>query len=145
MGKKLIPVLSSEQKKELETTYRHGTSHAIRIRAHIILLKAAGHSSKYIVSLPGYPNQQNSVNDWVKRYESEGISGLKNADGQGRKPILNPVSHEEKVKTIVQSERQRLDYAKTLIEEDLGVQMSKRTLTRFLKRLTGLTNESERP
>ena len=76
-----------------------------------------------------------TINNWVSRYEKDGIDGLKNKSGQGRKQILNKEAHEAKVKEIVKSERQRLDYAKSLIEKDLDVKMSKKTLTRFLKTL----------
>lgn len=144
MGKKRIPTLSEAQIKELEDRYRSGKSHVIRQRAHIILLKNQGYSSKYISSLKGYPKHQGSINGWISRYETFGIEGLKNQKGQGRKNILNKEAHEEKVKEIVKSERQRLDYAKSLIEKDLDVQMSKKTLTRFLKTLTGSISASEK-
>jgi transposase len=144
MGKKRIPALSEAQIKELEDSYRNGKSHVIRQRAHIILLKNQGHSSKYISLLKGYPKHQGSINGWISRYEAFGIDGLKNQKGQGRKNILNKEAHEEKVKEIVKSERQRLDYAKSLIEKDLDVQMSKKTLTRFLKTLTGSISASEK-
>jgi transposase len=82
-----------------------------------------------------------TINFWLTRYESLGIAGLKNKAGQGRKKILNKATDETIVKDIVKSERQRLTHAKSLIEKELDVQMSKRTLTRFLKRLTGVTSE----
>jgi transposase len=135
MGKKRIPVLSDTELKELENTYRHGKNHAIRLRSHLVLLKHQGHSSKYISGLKGYPKHQGTINTWVSRYEEFGLEGLKNKTGQGRKKILDKEAHETKVLEIVKSERQRLTYAKSLIENDLGVQMSKKTLTRFLKTL----------
>ena len=135
MGKKRIPQLSEASLKELEQTYRHGKSHSIRQRSHIVLLKSQGHSSKYISELQGYPKSQDTINHWVTRYETLGIAGLKNKSGQGRKKILNKEAHEEKVKAIVKSERQRLTYAKSLIENELDVKMSEKTLTRFLKTL----------
>lgn len=141
MGKKRIPILDIEQVKELTHLYVNGASHKIRQNAHIILLKSQGHSSKYITSLSGYPKHEVSINGWLTRYESLGIEGLKNKAGQGRKKILNKATDETIVKDIVKSERQRLTHAKYLIEKELDVQMSKRTLIRFLKRLTGVTSE----
>lgn len=135
MGKKRIPQLSEAEIQALENAYRHGKSHAIRLRSHLVLLKNQGHSSKYISTLKGYPKHQGTINNWVSRYEEFGLEGLSNKTGQGRKKILNKEDHELKVKEIVKSERQRLSYAKSLIESELDVQMSKKTLTRFLKTL----------
>ena len=49
--------------------------------------------------------------------------------------------HRQKVEEIVKLERQRLDYAKSLIEQELDVKMNKKTLTRFLKTLSVLTEK----
>lgn len=141
MGKKRIPILSLEQQQALEYTYRHSTIHALRIRCHIILLKHQGRSSKEIALLAGYPTQA-TINTWLTRYEQDGIEGLKNAPGQGRKNLLDPILHQQKVKEVVQQERQRLSIAKDILEKDLGTKFSKKTLTRFLKRLTEPINAS---
>ena len=141
MGKIRIPIFSKVQIQELENGYRHGKSHALRQRCHIVLLKQQGHISKHITSLKDYPKHQSTINNWVTRYEKLGITGLKNKHGQGRKSILNPVLHRQKVEEIVKSERQRLDYAKSLIEQELDVKMNKKTLTRFLKTLSVLTEK----
>lgn len=141
MGKIRIPIFSDFQIQELENGYRHGKSHALRQRCHVVLLKQQGHSSKHITSLKDYPKHQSTINNWVTRYEKLGINGLKNKQGQGRKSILNSVIHRQKVEEIVKSERQRLDYAKSLIEKELDVKMNKKTLTRFLKTLSVLTEE----
>lgn len=135
MGKKRIPQLSEASIKELEHSYRHGKSHAIRQRSHIVLLKSEGYSSKAISQLKGYPKREDTINNWVSRYEAFGLAGLKNKSGQGRKKILTKEAHETKVKDIVKSERQRLNHAKSLIENELDVQMSTKTLSRFLKTL----------
>ena len=42
----------------------------------------------------------------------------------------------------MQQERQRLSIAKDILEKDLGTKFSKKTLTRFLKRLTEPINAS---
>ena len=141
MGRIRIPIFSDVQIQELENGYRQGKSHTLRQRCHIVLLKQQGHSSKHITSLKDYPKHQSTINNWVTQYEKLGIIGLKNKHGQGRKSILNPALHRQKVEEIVKSERQRLDYAKSLIEQELAVKMSKKTLIRFLKTLSVPTNE----
>ena len=141
MGKKKQPKLNAEQETALLKTYRESTNASLRMRSHLILLKHQGHSSKYISGLKGYPKNEGMINTWVNRYESLGIEGLKNKTGQGRKRILDKTAHEAKVKEIIKSERQRLTQAKILIEKELDVKMSKKTLTRFLKVLAVSTNE----
>jgi transposase len=140
MGKKRIIVLTDVQKKELEKGYKTGETHVFRQRCHIILLKSENRTSKEIAAIPSYPNLI-SVNTWVTWYEQQGFEGLKTKSGQGRKKILDPVSHTEIIKSIVQEERQRFTQAKALIEQALDLKMSKKTLTRFLKELAAPTNE----
>jgi transposase len=141
MPKKLIPLLSDTAVKELEFTYRNSSSHVLRQRCHIVLLKSQGYSSKHISELQGFPSNQVTINHWIYCYQDLGIDGLKNKAGQGRKSILNKEIHEVKVTEIVKSERQRLDYAKSLIEKELDVKMSKKTLIRFLKTVAVSLNE----
>lgn len=141
MGKTHIPQLTPLQITELEEGYRGGKAHALRQRCHIVLLKLQGHTAKQIAALEGYPKHQGTINNWVSRYEKLGMSGLKNKKGQGRKSILNKETQRETIEKIVQSERQRLNQAKALIETTLQVNMSKKTLTRFLKVLAVSTNE----
>jgi transposase len=81
-----------------------------------------------------------TVNNWVASFERHGIEGLKTKAGQGRKPILTD-QHESMVRKAVQEERQRLSQAQKIIEENMGRSMSRATLTRFLKVITGVTNE----
>jgi transposase len=81
-----------------------------------------------------------SVNNWINRFEQQGVAGLQTKAGRGRKPILTcedlPV-----VKAAIEQERQRLTQAQHLLEQQTGKRMSKETLTRFLKLITAVTNE----
>ena len=81
-----------------------------------------------------------SINNWLTRYEEEGINGLKNKPGQGRPLILDRSKDEAIIIKAVKEERQRLGQAKKMIEEQTSKSFSKRTLQRFLKNLTANTN-----
>ncbi len=83
-----------------------------------------------------------SVNQWVQRYEKQGIAGLQTKEGQGRKPIFDQVADEALVKAAVQKERQRLKLAKAELEATLNKKFSVRTLKRFLKNLSDDGSES---
>ncbi len=141
MGRKnkVVQVTPTAQ-EALEKGYRQSNSASFSRRCHIVLLKAQGRSSEEIASIMGTTIQP--VNRWVKRYEAQGIGGLQNRNGQGRKPIFNKETDEAKVRAAVKKERQRLALAKEELEQDLGKGFSSITLRRFLKKLSADGNES---
>lgn len=130
--------VSEEVIKLLASGYKHGQTHVYRKRCQIVLLKLEGYKSKEIGKIVG--SCEMSVNNWITRFEAEGLSGLETRSGRGRKPILE-ASDIAVVRASVQQERQRLSQAKKMIEQNLGKRMSTATLTRFLKLITAVTNE----
>jgi len=130
--------LGIDDKNKLEEGYKHSSKASYSRRCHIILLKGSGRTSKEIASIFGITDQ--SVNNWVGRFVSEGIDGLRTRPGQGRPPILDRTADAEKIKETVRKERQRLKLAKGDLEEELGKEFSMRTLSRFLKLLAAPTD-----
>ena len=96
--------LTDESRLQLEDGFRNGESHCFRMRCRAILLKSQGLPSKEV----GRQTEMThiSVNSWVKRFEAEGISGLKTRPGRGRKPIMD-CSDEEAVRAAIEKDRQR--------------------------------------
>ena len=78
--------LTAEQRAALEAGYKHGQTHGLRQRCHMILLKAQKKPSREVAQQLGCC--MISVNHWVKRYQSEGMDGLHIRAGRGRKTIL---------------------------------------------------------
>lgn len=141
MGRKVKSIeLNIYQRAELEKGYKRGRS-IFSKRCHMILLKSESKSSREVASL--LRTNEVSVNQWLARYKEQGIEGLKTKVGQGRKPILNKETDEQKVKAVVQKERQRLKLAKAELESDLDKKFSLKTLKRFLKKLTADGNASD--
>lgn len=132
--------LTSDQRSELEHGYRNGNSHAFRSRCQIILLKSEKRSSVEVARIIGCCEMV--VNNWMHRYQNEGISGLHTKPGRGRKPILADEDLEQ-VKAAVRDNRQRIGLAKANLEEALGKRFSDKTLTRFLKNTLLAINESD--
>ena len=126
--------LTSEQYQALKSGYENGKSSAYRKRCHLVILKNEGRTSKDVGKIVGL--HQISVNNWLTRYETEGIAGLKTKPGRGRKRILDEEKDAQKVKEQVKKERQRLKKAKDNIEKDLDKSFSLMTLKRFLKNLS---------
>ncbi|MEM6846282.1 MAG: helix-turn-helix domain-containing protein [Bacteroidota bacterium] len=96
MGKIRKIALSEQERSVLLAGYRQGKSSAFRQRCHMILLKSEGHTSQDIAAILG--SNLVSVNNWLTRYEREGISGLNTRSGRGRKAILDVAADQKKVR-----------------------------------------------
>ncbi|MDQ3291861.1 MAG: helix-turn-helix domain-containing protein [Bacteroidota bacterium] len=105
-----------------------------------MLLKSEGRTSEQV----GHLLQMNpvTVNNWLTRYQTEGLAGLATKPGRGRKPVFEPARDLEQVRQAVVEERQRLSQAKLLLEQQMGREFSLKTLKRFLKKLSAATNAS---
>lgn len=135
--------LTEEEREALDLGFRTGTSAVFRQRCHYILLSDQGHKIKDIVAT--YRICRQSVAKWFDKYESLGIKGLMTKEGQGNKPILrlDNETHVQMVKKLVERHPQNLDPVLTDLEAKLGKSLSRRTLTRFLKKLAIAGNVSD--
>jgi transposase len=133
--------LSEEQRKALRQGYEKGKSHAYRQRCQMMLLKSEGRSSEDTGKIVGCCEM--AVNNWVKRYEVEGMNGLHTKPGRGRKGILDNSTDAAKIREVVQDNRQRLSVAKAELEEALDKRFSQKTLERHLKKVIAAINASE--
>jgi transposase len=138
MGRIKSIELTCDERTALERGFRDGKTHAFRTRCHMILLKSCGLRSIEIAEQVGCCEVV--INNWLKRYQEHGISGLSTQQGQGRKPILDPVEDLEKVRIAVQAHRQRIRVAKAELEAELGKTFSNMTLKRFLKNIAADTS-----
>jgi len=135
MGKKKIVSLSAEQRAELEKGYRKGKSHTFRLRCQMILLKAENRTSLEVAEFLGCCEVV--VNNWIKRFEVEGIKGLATRAGRGRPPILsqqNP-EHLKKVKDEIKKHPNSVKTVVGILEDEFELQMHPETLKRFLKKM----------
>lgn len=135
MGKKKIVQLSAEDRAELEKGYRKGKSHTFRERCQMILLKAEDRTSLEVAEILGCCEVV--VNNWLKRFECEGIKGLKTRPGRGRPPILSQQTpeHLSKVEAEIKVHPNSVKTVIARLEEDFGLEMSPDTLKRFLKKM----------
>jgi transposase len=107
----------------------------------LILLKSEGRSSEQVATVLGIC--EIAVNNWVKRYMTEGIKGLETRPGRGRKPVLEKTVDFERLREAVKQNRQRITLAREELQTSLGKQFSTMTLKRFLKKTVAATNELE--
>lgn len=91
MPKRRYLEISKIQKKELEHVRDHHEKPYMREKASA-LLKIANGMSPHSVATSGLlkPRDPDSIYSWIKRYESDGIEGLRVGHGRGRKPAFSP-------------------------------------------------------
>jgi transposase len=102
------------------------------MRCKAVLLKSEGLSSEAIGKIVEMTHI--SVNNWVKRYLLEGISGLETRKGRGRKPIMD-CSDEEAVRKAIENDRQSVNKAREAWQNAVGKEASESTFKRFLSAL----------
>jgi hypothetical protein len=127
-----ILILTESERSDLTLGFRTGESHCFRMRCRALLLKSEGLSSVQV----GHQTEMTaqSVNSWVKRFETEGIKGLHTRPGQGRKPIMD-CSDEEAVRKAIELDRQSVRAAKEEWQKASGKEASDLTFRRFLSAL----------
>ncbi len=84
------------------------------------------------------------VNNWLKRFEAEGIEGLHTKPGRGRKPILDAEKALPSVKAAVTVNRQRVSLAMAELEAELAKPFNQKTLERYIKNLLFAINDAEK-
>lgn len=127
-----ILTLTESERCELTSGFRNGESHCFRMRCRCVLLKSEGLSSAQVGDQTEMTAQ--SVNGWVKRFETDGIKGLNTRPGQGRKPIMD-CSDEEAVRKAIESDRQSVRSAKEAWQNSSGKEAGDLTFRRFLSAL----------
>ena len=133
MGRVNTPLLTTEQRNDLEEGLKKSTIHSFRMRSHSILLKSEGRTSQEVGSITGMSHV--SVNSWLTRYKSEGILGLCTKPGRGRKPVLNREEDKADILEAIKANRQRTRTAKAEWETKSGKSVSDSTFKAFLKSL----------
>lgn len=139
MPKITVVELDEAQRSALEQGHRHGSSHSYRRRCQMVLLKSQGRTAQQVIDVVG--GCEVVVNNWVRRYQQEGLPGLKTKPGRGRKAILQE-GDVEAVRASVGEHRQRLSVAKSELEVALGKSFCRKTLADFVKKTVVSINES---
>lgn len=137
-GKKRFIKLSKEKRSELEYGRKNGKKAPFRQRCHYILLSDQGKSVSEIAEI--YQVGRQTITSWFDRYEANGITGLETKKGSGRRSIIRTDNEEHvtKIESWVEENPQNLNVTVSKIEEELGLEISKRTLQRFLEKKLAL-------
>jgi transposase len=141
-GKTDVIYLSEEEYSALQLAYRQSKDKRYARRCRIIILKSQHHGLTDVVIAELLGINVETAKVWRRRYKKEGLGALYTPPPKGRPPILNVLTHGEKVKKEVRKHRQRIKQSHETIEQAVGEKFSTRTLKRFLKSLTEPGDES---
>jgi transposase len=82
--------LSPEEQDHLQRWLKNPPKPYLRERARAILLVAAGEEGQRVAQQLRIRVQRTTLGEWVKRFQAEGVNGLKIKPGRGRKPCFFP-------------------------------------------------------
>lgn len=131
MRKKFIK-LTPEQVLALQEGRKNHPSYQFRDRCQCLLLSNEGKQVKDLAQILQVSTI--SIYTWFSRWEENGIAGLVNEKGQGRKFILSAADGET-IKEKVQAHAQQLKVARAELKTELNKSFSEKTLKRFLKKV----------
>jgi transposase len=144
--KKRYIKLEEAERKELEKGYKQGKSPVTRRKCQGILLSDKGQTVSELSVM--YEVRTRTIYDWFNDWERGGIKGVELKSGRGRKPKLKIEDGEQVklIKKLVENKPQNLRGVVKELKTDLGIDLSKKTLKRFLKKnlnIVGNAFESE--
>lgn len=94
----------------IRVSFRESTNHCFRQRCQIILLKADSRNSKNVSSITGLCSV--SVNNWIIRYQSKGLTVFVTKPRRGRKAVLSIETDKSLILSAIKTNRQRMRTAK---------------------------------
>ena len=136
MKKKYIELTEAER-TTLQEGHKNGKAQAFQARCHCLILSSEAYQVKELAEI--FRVSEISIYGWFKRWEKDGLAGLRDKAGRGRRAILRDEDLSI-IKERVQENAQRLKVAREKLKAELGREFSTKTLKRFLKSLIADTN-----
>ncbi|MDW0188782.1 helix-turn-helix domain-containing protein [Sphingobacterium thalpophilum] len=97
VGKSVLKIQRSEA-GEIKKLLNTNDAYVVGVRLYLVYLVALGHSSRRLSELHSISFKQ--ITNWVHRFEKEGIEGLKDKKGRGRRSGLSE-EQLERIKELV--------------------------------------------
>lgn len=97
VGKSVLKIQRSEA-GEIKKLLNTNDAYVVGVRLYLVYLVALGHSSRRLSELHSISFKQ--ITNWVHRFEKEGIEGLKDKKGRGRRSSLSE-EQLERIKELV--------------------------------------------
>lgn len=128
---RLITRLATETQQLLKTIEQKSKYYQVRHRAKAILLSYQGYTISQIMLI--FNVSRNTVYNWFNNWETNGLNGLYNLKGRGRKSILNH-QQELEVKQWIKSNPKTLKIVQQQVENEWDIKISKDTIKRLAKK-----------
>ncbi len=122
--------LSVEEEQGLKSARDREQNHQSRRRVESILLSAAGLQIKELAQYFGVTPK--TIYQWLDLWETGGMGQLRTKAGRGAKKKLRDIPIEE-ITIMVESSARNLKPVLNHLSEKYNVEVSKKTLQRFLK------------
>lgn len=129
---RLMRELNPETRKLLARINRQSKFPQVRDRAKCIILSYQGFTIKQLMVIFGVSRK--TIYNWLTRWEEQQILGIYNQKGRGRKPKFSQ-SEKEQIKEWVKAEPKALKQVVIKIQEQWGIEVSKETIKRIIKKL----------
>jgi transposase len=129
----------------LQEGHKNGAQFQLRDRCQCLVLSSQGMPVSHLAKF--FDVSDITIYSWFDRWDRNGLVGLMNKPGQGRKPILslqNP-AHVKQVKAAIKKNPQSVKAVVAELEQVLDESLSVDTVKRFLKNLITASTASEHP
>ena len=117
----------------LERIYRQSIHHQVRQRAHFLILASQQVKVKKLMEI--FNISHRTIYNWLERWESEGMIGLYDKLGRGRKRTFSS-EQEEKIRDWTREDPRQLKKVVQKIKEEWDIDTSTKTIKRILTALS---------
>lgn len=136
--RRYIENLTEQEIATLEQGRKSEESYQFRDRCHAILLSFSGKTAQEISEI--FSVHLQSIYTWFNRWNNHGISGLKNASGQGRKPKIS-IDNQEHSDIIDAAAKNAIETGTNIRDEIIEKinpkgGLSQRTMRRIMRKKT---------
>lgn len=118
--------------KLLERIYRQSRYHQVRQRAHCLILAMQGVKLEKLIII--FQVTYKTIYNWFERWELEGMMGLYNKRGKGRKSTFDS-EQKSKIKEWTTQEPRQLKQVVKKVKDSWGIETSTKTIKRIIKTL----------
>jgi transposase len=119
-----------ETQKLLQRLYRQSRHHQVRQRAHCILLSSLDYGIAQLMEI--FNVSRKTLYNWFNNWETQGVVGLYNRPGRGRKSTFSS-EQVEQICAWVQQQPRQLKQVVQKVQEEWAISISTKTIKRVLK------------
>lgn len=117
--------------KLLNRIYRESRHHQVRQRAHFLILASQNINNENLMKI--FKVSYKTMYNWLNRWEHEGMLGLYNKPGRGRKETFNSAQSAQ-IRDWVKLQPKQLKQVVQKIKKEWSVNISTETIKRIIKK-----------